>query len=116
MDHWIELPNGDEQEIEVVLNAKFEVCWTCGGKGTHVSKSIDSNGISAEDFDRDPDFREEYFSGMYDVTCEECKGRNVTLIVDDENNTPENLKIYFDYLDDCYRDQMERDAERRAGC
>ena len=37
-------------EDEVELPARFEVCHTCDGKGKHVNPSIDSHGISSEEF------------------------------------------------------------------
>jgi hypothetical protein len=55
----------------------WAVCPTCEGEGKHVNPSIDSHGISREEFDEDPDFEEAYFSGAYDVTCVECKGQRV---------------------------------------
>jgi len=56
---------------------QFAVCPTCDGNGTHVNPSIDSEGISAEQFYEDPDFEEAYFSGVYDVACAECGGQRV---------------------------------------
>ena len=56
---------------------QFAVCPTCDGNGTHVNPSIDSEGISAEQFYEDPDFEEAYFSGAYDVACAECGGQRV---------------------------------------
>jgi len=55
----------------------FSVCPVCRGRGTHVNPSIDSHGLSREDFENDPDFAEDYFSGVYDVVCYECDGANV---------------------------------------
>lgn len=54
-----------------------EVCRRCDGEGKHVNPSIDGNGISPEEFAEDPDFEEAYFSGQYDVQCEECRGEKV---------------------------------------
>lgn len=59
------------------VEAHYEVCPTCEGHGKHVNPSIDSNGLTAEDFEEDPDFREEYMSGSYDVTCYQCGGKRV---------------------------------------
>lgn len=59
------------------------VCERCRGDGKHVNPSIDGHGLSAEDFAEDPDFREAYFSGRYDVCCEECKGERVVDVVDE---------------------------------
>lgn len=48
------------------------ICPICEGDGKYVNPSIDAGGISAETFADDPDFAEEYFSGMYDVACRIC--------------------------------------------
>lgn len=63
--------------LSVPVRAHFEVCGMCRGHGKVVNPSIDCGGISEEDFDRDPDFREEYFAGRYDISCPECKGLRV---------------------------------------
>ena len=51
------------------------ICVACDGEGTCVNPDIDANGLTAEDFDEDPDFAEAYFDGAYDVTCAACGGR-----------------------------------------
>lgn len=56
---------------------KFEVCDTCRGSGKTVDPSIDAGGLTAEDFDADPGFREDYMSGTYDITCPGCGGEKV---------------------------------------
>jgi hypothetical protein len=78
----VEMLIEDEQRPEdfdgvITVNSKFVVCPLCRGTGKHVNPSIDCNGLTAEDFDEDPDFREEYMNGTYDVTCNECGGKNV---------------------------------------
>ena len=60
------------------------VCDRCNGSGKHVNPNIDGNGISIEEFDADSEFRDNYFSGVYDVTCDKCNGRNVIEVVDEE--------------------------------
>lgn len=52
----------------------WEICDVCRGNGTHVNPSIDCGGLTSQDFDEDPDFREDYMSGMYDVSCVQCSG------------------------------------------
>lgn len=69
--------NDEDQRLFIPFQFKYGVCGTCDGKGTHVNPSIDAHGISPEEFDDDPDFRDNYFSGMYDVACYECQGRRV---------------------------------------
>lgn len=75
-----------DDEPAPVKSVRWIVCPVCEGKGTHVNPDIDANGLTAEDFDEDPDFAEDYRSGVYDVTCYTCKGR--TTVPDD---VPEKL-------------------------
>ena len=66
----------DDRDFE--LPFRWEVCGTCRGKGRHVNPAIDADhGITPEEFAEDPDFAEDYFSGVYDVPCSECGGRRV---------------------------------------
>lgn len=99
----------DGEEVgarEVELPVVFEVCGTCNGKGSHVNPSIDSNGLTASDFDEDPDFRENYMSGMYDVTCNECGGKRVVPILDEARATPEQIKYVQDHIESRYQDAL----------
>lgn len=66
-----------DAETELDVPCKYEVCWRCEGKGTHVNPSIDGHGLTRDDFADDPDFAEAYFEGRYDITCQTCNGRNV---------------------------------------
>lgn len=50
------------------------ICPVCSGNGAHVNPNIDAHGISREEFDEDPDFREDYMSGVYNITCATCSG------------------------------------------
>lgn len=105
----------------VDLPAKFEVCDTCQGKGSHVNPSIDSGGLSREDFDEDPGFREEYFSGAYDVPCYGCAGRRVVPVIDtsDSFSWSEDQKTAFAHHNEVLDDRAEMAAvyaaERRMG-
>ena len=81
------IPHGGEEEDEISLKARYEVCGRCEGRGSHVNPAIDGHGISAQEFAEDPDFKEAHFAGVYDVTCYECKGLRVVPVVDD---TPGN--------------------------
>lgn len=108
---WYPIPDDSEEdaELEVELNAKYEVCSNCRGKGTTVNPDIDGHGLTMAEMDYlGDDFREDYFSGVYDVACRECKGLRVVLVVDEENNPPEYLAEYFD--------QQQRDADYEAIC
>jgi DnaJ-class molecular chaperone len=70
--------NGDgRRELMLPGTSKNVICSRCDGEGVHCNPAIDGHGISPEEFDEDPDFRENYFSGVYDVRCEECHGEKI---------------------------------------
>ncbi|MHB1260367.1 MAG: hypothetical protein ACYC2H_01490 [Thermoplasmatota archaeon] len=110
----VELPDGAEID-EYEIPARFEVCGNCDGKGSHVNRAIDGHGISQEEFDEDPDFREDYFAGVYDVDCDECRGARVMPIVDEVRATPQQLEIANDRIDGEADYRRECAAERRMG-
>lgn len=76
------------------LPIKFHVCHTCKGKGTHVNPSIDGHGLTHEDFDNDPDFRDDYFGGRYDVTCSDCEGQRVMPEIDEDGMNPSQRRFW----------------------
>jgi len=104
----------DSVEETRTVRVRMEVCSTCDGRGQYVNPSIDSHGISREEFDEDPEFAEQYWgyrSGMYDVTCGECRGQKVVPVcLDDEVN--DCLEAAAQARADM---RAEYEAERRAG-
>ena len=105
--------DADEGPLEVP--AIFSVCDTCGGHGSHVNPSIDAHGISREEFDEDPDFRDDYFLGRFDVPCAECRGEKVVPEIAD--HCPEELRKRAEkWREEFYDYQRECEAERRMGC
>lgn len=108
---WEDDESGDEEEREVEVPIKFEICPTCQGKGTHVNPSIDCNGLTAEDFAEDPDFAEDYFNGAYDQTCNECGGERVVPEINREGVNEETGKL----IDEVMR-QLEAQREFEAQC
>jgi hypothetical protein len=103
----------DDDGIERELPTRWETCDVCDGKGTHVNPNIDRNGLTAEDFAEDPDFREDYFSGRYDVSCNRCGGRKVVAVVDEDACEPEYLKIYRELQEAEWQADADAEAERR---
>ena len=97
------------------LPTKKIVCPTCEGKGTHVNRAIDGNGLDPELAD-DPDFMEDYLSGVYDVPCYECGGQNVVDVIDESRCTKEQIASYDEHCADEYAYQRECEAELRFGC
>jgi hypothetical protein len=101
--------DGDEEE-EIALPSKFEVCGNCEGHGTHLREAIREHAYTAEEFAEafdDDESREAYFKrgGIYDVTCETCHGARVVAVVDYEKCTKEQKAIYETWL--------EQEGERR---
>ena len=77
MNFLTNVTNDEGDEYEKVVSVVFIVCPTCNGKGSHVNPNIDSHGLCSDDFYDDPEFEEDYFSGVYDVSCNECFGKRV---------------------------------------
>lgn len=107
----VTITDADGNELE--LPARFEVCPRCAGEGSHVNPSIDGNGLSAEDFADDPDFAEDYMSGVYDVICEQCSGSRVIAVVDPAKLSPDQQAEYARWLLAKAEDQRDYDSERR---
>jgi hypothetical protein len=108
-----------DEEFLAEFPVEFEVCTLCNGKGSHVNPGIDAHGISADEFYDDPGFAEDYFSGMYDVSCYECKGLRVIPEIAEKRLTDEQKKNYGILQDKLRDDAMyaaECAAERRMGC
>lgn len=112
--------NGDEHGID--LPVKMEVCPDCDGDGVHVDPAVDGNGIASSEFTEDPEFKEAYFRGDYDVRCNVCKGLRVVPVVDRAHADKDDLALY----DACVRAEegarrfaresyLESLAERRFG-
>lgn len=97
------------------LPTKFEVCPTCEGRGVHVNPSIDCDGLTAEDLE-DPDFRESYLSGVYDVVCYTCGGKRVVPVVDRDRCTADLLAAYDEQEQELLACEAEHRAELRWGC
>lgn len=110
--------DGTEEVYE--FPCTFEVCGTCDGKGKHVNPSIDAHGITQDEWENDWSYedRENYFSGMYDVQCNECKGRRVVpeinhdILSEDQKKARSLLREWQEDEED-YRRICE--AERRMG-
>jgi hypothetical protein len=114
-----ELYTEEDEPEKVSIPAHYEVCERCRGTGVHVNPSIDGHGLSQEDFDNDPDFKEAYFSGAYDVTCYECKGLRVVLYPNDPATFTDEQKAKWALLLDQWvqeaADRREAEMERRMG-
>jgi hypothetical protein len=109
----VEVPKEDDDDEVIEVPIEFAACGLCRGRGKHVNPSIDSNGISAEEFAEDPDFAESYMEGHYDVQCYRCGGKRVEpVILWDrlEKGLAERVQEHLAGRED---DIREREAEAR---
>jgi hypothetical protein len=105
----------DGNEVEAELPAKYEACDRCKGEGKHDNPAF-SNGITSDEWnspDWDDESKEAYLRGDYDVACEECNGKNVILVVDEDwivkYGAPELKNLMEKYFD-----QKTQEAQWRA--
>lgn len=103
--------NGDGRR-ELLLPGRNAVCRRCDGTGSHTNPAIDEHGISPSEFEEDPDFREAYFSGVYDVRCEDCRGERVVpeIVVD---RLPKALRARVEATLDMFADERAERAHYR---
>jgi hypothetical protein len=96
------------EQVEHELPGKRVICAKCDGTGTHVNPNVDGpSGLSSEDFDEDPDFKRDYFAGVYDVTCTNCEGEKVVVILNRRRALKTNPELLQRYEDD----RVERTRE-----
>jgi len=110
----LKLYDEEGDEVEHTFPSKNEVCPTCEGFGTHLNPSIGNHAYTMEEFNEsfDEEGKEEYFrrGGIYDVTCEECKGNKVIQVVDEDHLSDEQKKLYAEWEEQ----EEERISDERA--
>lgn len=93
------------------LLAKYEVCPTCRGNGKH---SNHLGAFTQSDIDEmGEDWLHDYMAGEFDKVCENCKGQRVVAVIDRENNSEKNLKLYDTWEEEEYRYRHESEMEMR---
>lgn len=108
----------DGVELDVEFPFVWSVCDLCEGRGKYVNPSIDYNGLSDDDFRDDPSFADDYFNGVYDVTCGRCQGRTTIPEVNVKSLNEEQKKLWEIYLKSLEDEAHYRAivaAERRMG-
>jgi hypothetical protein len=79
------------------MKTKWVICFTCSGDGHVVNPDIDACGLTDSDWHDDPDFKEDYMSGVYDIQCRTCSGTGKLLRTEARSK----------------RDMLQRHAEER---
>ena len=96
------------------VQSKRIVCERCEGEGSHVNPNIDGHGLTQEDLERDPEFKQNYLSGAYDIECKDCKGDRVVDVIDIESLSYEDKEAYQRNQDDIRYAKNEYYYERQA--
>ena len=120
LDEDDELVSVDEDLEEVErkwYHIKWVVCTMCQGRGAYVNPSIDSHGLTREDFDEDPEFHDDYMSGVYNIPCGLCGGRAVEPEFDEDYNVDvkELMKSRDKFLNMLHGWDAEDHMERMYG-
>jgi hypothetical protein len=105
-----ETENDEGEPVTHEFPARFEVCPTCEGRGTHVNPSIDASGYYPDEDDDDIGY--DYASSA----CGTCHGKRVVLEIDRRACELSILLAYDAYLDELDECDADRLAELRAGC
>lgn len=100
--------HGDETEHK--LPSCWDICPRCSGNGTH-DHPVFSNGLSQEDFDEDPDFKDAYMRGEYDVVCGECNGSGKVLVPNEDAMNSAERVLFEKYVEARAEDARERRAD-----
>ena len=91
------------------------VCDLCRGRGYYVNPGIDEYGITAEEFDEDPEFAENYHQGMFNVKCTKCSGRTTIPEIPTSIDTMWILNTIQQIADQRNEWIAGDEAERRVG-
>lgn len=117
LKEWVELAPGEvydgiegPAEVEVSVPAKYDVCGRCQGNG---SQDVFDNGVPSRYFDEDPDFAEDYRSGVYSKPCEKCDGLRVVQVPDRDVADKKALELYERGEEARLQVEYEEQAERR---
>lgn len=102
-------PKSDFHLQEIRLQT--DVCHDCEGRGI----TWDGLVLYPADFEEDIDLHQRVIDGAFDKPCPECRGNKVVRYPD-HNVRSRSLELLEQALDDRLQYELERAAERRAGC
>lgn len=96
---WISIDEGNMTAIttyDAIIPIKYDVCPVCNGRGYYVNPNIDRQGL---DTDESPDFIEDYYNGVYDITCQLCGGCRVIPVCTNKEDALEMINYYNDEIE-----------------
>lgn len=104
----------DDNGDIITIPARWEICGSCRGEG---ESSRYLGAFTADDMhDLGDDFREDYVTGRYDRTCDECGGSGKVREIDLNRATPEQVSAYGRDMDALAELRAMEASERRMGC
>lgn len=116
MDITYEIFDEQGDEHAVTFPARYEVCSGCRGTGGSSAYLGAFSSANDEDMDWLEENGEDYLSGAYDRTCEECNGLRVVVEIDRDFADADDLALYDADQQLAAEYAAERAAEIRAGC
>lgn len=103
-----------EQINPCSVREEWVICSLCRGSGGHSNRF---GAYSAQEWnEHDDEFRDNYISGRYDESCEDCDGTGKVLMLDESELSDEARDYLNDYLQDEYDSYAMEQAERKVGC
>lgn len=88
---------------------RWEVCGKCDGEGRVAHPAFSDGFTQQEWYDWEPEERERYMTGFYDVTCPDCSGRTTVKVPDVSRMTfAEKRQLVIQQRDA----QLDREIER----
>tara|TARA_B100000749_G_scaffold278219_1_gene268489 strand:- start:880 stop:1332 length:453 start_codon:yes stop_codon:yes gene_type:complete len=116
-DELVSVDEDLEESEKKWFHIKWVVCTICDGRGEYINPSIDSHGLTREDFDEDPEFADDYRSGFYNMPCGLCQGRSVQPEFDENYNVDvkELMKSRDKFLNMLHGWDAEEYMERSMG-
>jgi hypothetical protein len=101
------------QNGEILVHGKNEICPTCAGYGRHFRSDLDESSLYQSMVeDGDIDGIDHYMNGAFDEVCRECNGNKVLWVP----NLPEWAQVLIDKWEEEEAEwRRYSDMERRMG-
>lgn len=103
----------DDENREIAIPFTWQICSSCGGHG---KSSAHLGAFTADEMaEEGPDFQDDYMSGFYDRTCDNCGGAGKVKVADLAKMNPALRKEYREAQAEDRAERRERAMERAMG-
>lgn len=110
----------DDYEEIIEVPSEYVVCPTCRGSGSTVFGwgKRDAAVFTYEDFEQDPDLKDDLLNGIYNKSCPECNGLRVISVIIEERfkqQNPEKYELWLNQEKEMIELRQLEEMERRYG-